>query len=1067
MMHSLSCGVAALAVVVGLARPGLAWLDPADPSVHVVLDTEDTQFSYSSPDAQSRWLLSYGKSTTSRIRGWQDLTALRFDLSAFRGRTVEQAELHLAKADSEPTFALVASTINTDWHEGNATGGNAGVGDPCWRWRSMPANPAAPAPGDDWTFHHGDVSTVTFGNYGTLVCYAYGTDGTFGAYTAGSQSWIRMRLDPAQVQALILDQYGLVVTDSRLSTYTNYFPAIYTKEAGSATQPRLYVRFADALDRTAPQPVDALTAEAGPENGEVVLHFAAPADPQAPTAFGYTVRYSTGGDFDSATDVARWRIPRPKAPGKAQRVLIEDLSPGTAYTFFVQAYDAAGNGSDIRSVIFTLPAARPTPVLADGPFVAPDPAGRTVPSAGGVLRYWAGSEVVKINPLTGNRMEDGYTGSGADDYKKANVVWDAGANAISLTACRNEVVGAQLFIERLGSALTNVRVTAGDLCGPQGAGIPASPCVEFFQLHYVSSSGIRYADAAIPLAPPFATTFNVPDTIRNPAGKNQAVWMDLYVPKGTPAGDYSGTITIAAAELAQPVTVSLRLSVAPLTIPDEPTFLVDLNGYGNPWDFGNTQLTCLRYFQACHKHRAMCNTLPYGWSANVRADRCPTLTGAGPTLHAADWTAHDTKYGRFFDGSAFSPDDPASPYTGPGIDTPVTHLYTTFFESWPIHILDATYGFDPTNPPLPGMPGLGGTYWNNLNNTNYTQFFLTVPDIYPAFPDGYKQGVRNVIADWFTHAQQKGWTRTNFQIYLNHKYYYDGCAVLWELEEVESADDFRAVGYFHTLYRDGQTIANVPDVRWHFRIDISDRWSQNWGRIDNLINLHMMNHRSASWCWRQMEYRNYHLDADRQEEWMWYNLGAAITGQGIGQSRLFLQKWSQGYLGGLPYWDNYQTSWTTPNDLSNVYSGQSVPGFGLYEGPIMGIRVKMMRQAQQVVELLNQWAGLSGFNRPLIRDALNAKYGDHTWDYAFTNVDEVKLYRLRSDLMAQLESLTAILGDVDGSGRVDIIDLLRVVNAFGKTTGQPGYDSRADIDRSGIVNILDLITVVNRFGQAS
>ena len=1015
-MKRCAC-LAAVALGAVLQTTCLAWLDPADPAVRVVLNTEDTQLSYSSPDAKTRWMLSYGKSPTTRIRGWQDLTALKFDLSGFRGQTVAEAELHLAKADTNPTFALVASTINGDWHEGNGTGGTAAVGDPCWRWRRMPVDPAAPAPGDEWGFSYGDVSAASFGNYGTLVCYAYSTDGTYGSYSSGGRTWIRMRLNPAIVQALIVDQHGLVVSDSRLSTYTSYSPAVYAKESGQATQPRLLVRFAEAVDVVPPEPVSGLRVEAGPENGEAVVHFAAPADAQDGKAFGYTVRHSTGGDFATATDVARWRIPRPGAAGRPQRVLIEDLTPGATYTFFVQAYDGAGNGSAVQSATFTLPAARATPSLVDGTLVVPSAAGKTVRTAGGVLRYWAASEVAKSNPVTGNRMEDGYSGSGADDYKKANVVWDAGANAVCLMGARNEVLGAQLIVERLGASLSNVRVSVSDLAGPGGATILAGQCIELFQLHYGLSGSTYYPDAAIPLAAPFPTSFAIPDASHNPAGQNQSVWMDLYVPRSASAGEYRGTITLTAAELPNPVVIDLCVSVRPVVIPDYPTFLVDLNGYGNPWDFPSTEagksLACLRYFQAAHKHRAICNTLPYGWNASVRGDRCPTLTGAGATLQAADWSTFDGKYGRFFDGSAFRADTPGSAYYGPGTNTPVTHLYTTFFESWPIHILDTTYGFDPTTPALPGMPGLGGAYWNNLNNTDYTTFFATVPDIYPGFPEGYKQGVRTVVADWFRHAQAKGWDRTAFQIYLNHKYYYEGCAVLWELEEVESADDFRAVGYFHKLYRDGQAAAGAPEVKWHFRIDISDRWSQNWGQIDNLINLHVMNHRSASWCWRQMEYRPYVLDAERQEQWMWYNLGAQISALGTGFSQLFLQKWSQGYSGGLPYWDNYQMSdggrsvWTHAHSqgLVTMYSGQAVPGFGQYEGPIMSIRAKMMRQGQQVIELLNLWAGRPGMNRQAVRDALSAKYGDRTWDYAFTGLDEVKLYRLRSDLLADRKSV--------------------------------------------------------------
>ena len=46
------------------------------------------------------------------------------------------------------------------------------------------------------------------------------------------------------MQALILDQYGLAVTDARINYHANYNSPIYTKEQGSAVQPRLYIKFA-------------------------------------------------------------------------------------------------------------------------------------------------------------------------------------------------------------------------------------------------------------------------------------------------------------------------------------------------------------------------------------------------------------------------------------------------------------------------------------------------------------------------------------------------------------------------------------------------------------------------------------------------------------------------------------------------------------------------------------------------------------------------------------------------------------------------------------------------------
>ena len=982
-MHKVaSLPVVYLVTVVALAAPaGYAWLNPTDPGVVTVKDTADNEFSfYGGPAQQTEWLNKNGTQSSARLKGAETIGGFKFDLSSYKGKTVTEAELHLARSNTDQIFSMVAATINTDWVEGTA----------CWRYRDT---------SKEWTFPYSDFSTATFGNYGSLVCFGYAADNTFRAYTASGfpSSWIAMKLNPDVVQALILDQPGgLAVTDPRGHLYTN--PAVYTREGGTNGQPRLYIKFGTTNDTTPPGAVASLGATAGPEDGQAILSFAAPTDSQAAKAFGYTIRYGTPSVFASAKDVDRWRIARPSVPGTSQKVLIEGLTPGTTYTFYVQAYDAAGNGGTVQTTTLKVPAAFATATLANGSISSPNPIGKSVRTVTGVLRYWATSEVAKVNPVTGNRFEDGYTSSGSDNYKKANVVWDAGTNTLSLIGCRNEVIGAQLILEKLGASLTGAKVVVGDLAGPGGAKITASPNVELFQLHYVSASGVYYADAAIPLKAPFPDTFGIPDANHNPTGKNQSVWMDFYLPKTATAGDYTGTITVTATQLTSPVTINLKVHVSSIVIPDFPTFVVDLNGYGAPWDFGtgnNIDLTCLRYFQTAHQHRAVCNILPYGWNGSTHSDRRPDLSGTGSSLHASDWTAFDARYGRFFDGTAFLPTTPVSPYAGPGQGTPITHFYTTFHEMWPISLLDTTYGFD--------AAGKGGTYWDNLVDTNPASFFATAPDIYPAFTTGYKQANRNVVTDWVTHAHSKGWTYTAFECYLNNKYYYNGSHALWELEECTTADDFRAVGFFHQLYRDGLSAAGISNVPWHNRIDISDRWGQNWGQLDNRVNWQDMGSGAAGWHWPNKEYRKYVLDGDKQEEWIWYGLGAPIAASGIGNAQVFLQKWCQSFKGGLPYWDNYQTSWSTANDLSTMYSGQSVPGLGVYEGAIMSTRVKMIRQVEQTIELLNLWANTTGMNRQRVRDALSAKYGDKTRDFSFNQLDELKLYQIHADLIAQLD----------------------------------------------------------------
>jgi hypothetical protein len=54
---------------------------------------------------------------------------------------------------------------------------------------------------------------------------------------------------------------------------------------------------------------------------------------------------------------------------------------------------------------------------------------------------------------------------------------------------------------------------------------------------------------------------------------------------------------------------------------------------------------------------------------------------------------------------------------------------------------------------------------------------------------------------------------------------------------------------------------------------------------------------------------------------------------------------------------------------------------------------------------------------------------------------------------------TAVPGDVNGDGKADCADIAIVRAAFGKATGDTGYDARADLNRDRVVNVIDLALV--------
>lgn len=57
-----------------------------------------------------------------------------------------------------------------------------------------------------------------------------------------------------------------------------------------------------------------------------------------------------------------------------------------------------------------------------------------------------------------------------------------------------------------------------------------------------------------------------------------------------------------------------------------------------------------------------------------------------------------------------------------------------------------------------------------------------------------------------------------------------------------------------------------------------------------------------------------------------------------------------------------------------------------------------------------------------------------------------------------------VTADLDGDGHCDVIDLLILVDTFGKSAGQAGYNTAADLDGNNTVDVIDLLTFIPMWG---
>ena len=81
---------------------------------------------------------------------------------------------------------------------------------------------------------------------------------------------------------------------------------------------------------------------------------------------------------------------------------------------------------------------------------------------------------------------------------------------------------------------------------------------------------------------------------------------------------------------------------------------------------------------------------------------------------------------------------------------------------------------------------------------------------------------------------------------------------------------------------------------------------------------------------------------------------------------------------------------------------------------------------------------------------------DYDWNFGGWNIDDVEL--------TGGCTLPLILGDLNGDGHVDSLDLLILAQAWGSVSGNANYDWLCDINSDGSVNVIDLLLLADNWG---
>jgi len=448
---------------------------------------------------------------------------------------------------------------------------------------------------------------------------------------------------------------------------------------------------------------------------------------------------------------------------------------------------------------------------------------------------------------------------------------------------------------------------------------------------------------------------------------NQAFFVDLYVPHAAKPGVY--TTTLRVSDLDDPgytAFVKVRIDVHAAVLPDELSFVPELNTYSSPaGKFKGAETGSPRYLKIereyhriAHVHRCNLNILGYSQSGAIKGNYAPPVEGKGKNMRVVDWSKWDEQFGPYLDGSAFA--------DLPRAGVPIADMYLPFHENWPC--------------PISMMKPEGLAMILKYQSKRYLpenaekyikkhyKGDMTMEEI---FPPEYEEGCVAIARQFRDHFKAKGWTRTEFQIYLNNKYYYKerrrgrtgNGSSWWLLDEPNHHFDIQALAYYGRLFMKG--FEGAEPVKVIYRCDIS---RVNWMRnlLDDVLDMVAVSRRFfLRHRWLQ--------EKSEQFDWQVWSYGSANL-NGPDEPHTIARAWPiKAWLNGAKGLLQWQTiggdgSFNTANKLAMLLPGMR---FGI-DGPIGTIRLKMWRSGQQDTELLGMLARKPGWNRKCLSKAVAA-----------------------------------------------------------------------------------------------
>jgi Glycoside hydrolase 123 N-terminal domain len=234
---------------------------------------------------------------------------------------------------------------------------------------------------------------------------------------------------------------------------------------------------------------------------------------------------------------------------------------------------------------------------------------------------------------------------------------------VMLHAARNEFEAFQIVLRNDSEAVPDVDVEMSDLTGPVGSLIPKSNMTIYFEqyMNLQRASNIEggvgeWPDPLIPRVDRYDHERRNAFPFALPKGRNQPLWVEIYVPPKTRPGHYSAQVTVASGSAVQAV-IPVSLDVWEFELPSTSSLKTA---------FGFNGVTALKQHAGRYTNDDDLRAISHVYTRAALLHRVSAF--GGPMIPppftlkddamTVDWSLYDTDVGSFLDGRALSKGDP-------------------------------------------------------------------------------------------------------------------------------------------------------------------------------------------------------------------------------------------------------------------------------------------------------------------------------------------------------------------------------------------------------------------------